>query len=226
MFKEFLIKYLSFIYILHNLYIKNKYYIKRDTYADSGEDKFILKKIKKGKFYVDVGCHHPLRINNCHLLYENNWRGVNIDINEVSIKIFDYVRREDLNVNSAVSLSKGYVNYFYDKPLSGYTSLIKKKDLKKTKKIKSNRLDSILDSTKYKNKKIDFLSIDAEGKDFDVLKSLDFKRYEPKSICIEIWGKAKKKNFNLKKNSIYKFLKKKKYRLAFNEKENYIFLKN
>ena len=74
MFKEFLIKYFSFIYILHNLYIKNKYYIKRDTYADSGEDKFILKKIKKGKFYVDVGCHHPLRINNCHLLYENNWR--------------------------------------------------------------------------------------------------------------------------------------------------------
>ena len=61
---------------------------------------------------MDVGCHHPLRINNCHLLYENNWRGVNIDINEVSIKIFDYVRREDLNINSAVSLKKRLCKLF------------------------------------------------------------------------------------------------------------------
>ncbi len=226
MIKEIFIKYFSFLYILHNLFIKNSYYKKKDSYSDSGEDKYILKKIKKGNFYVDVGCHHPLRINNCHLLYENNWRGVNVDISSISIKIFNFVRKEDLNINSAVSLKKGVVKFYYDKPLSGYISLLKSKDLNKVKKIKSERLDSILDKTKYKNKVIDFLSIDAEGKDLDVLKSLDFKRYKPKSICIEIWGKEKNKNFKLKKNSIYKFLIKKGYYLAINKKENYIFLRN
>ena len=39
----------------------------------------------------------------------------------------------------------------------------------------------------YKNKRLDFLSIDAEGADYEVLKSLNFKNYKPKLICIEIW---------------------------------------
>ena len=101
------------------------------------------------------------------------------------------------------------------------SSLLKKKYLPYFDLINSDRLDRIIDGTKYKNKRIDFLSIDAEGKDFDVLKSLDFHRYNPKSICVEIWNDKKE----LKKNNIYKFLIKKKYILVFKKKPNYIFLK-
>ena len=75
MLKLFAIKYLSKLYILHNLYFKHKYYIKRKTYSDSGEDLYILNNLGKKGFYVDVGCHHPTRLNNCHLLYLNSWRG-------------------------------------------------------------------------------------------------------------------------------------------------------
>jgi len=82
-------------------------------------------------------------------------------------------------------------------------------------------LDRIIDRTKFKNKRIDFLNIDVEGKDIDVLRSLDYKRYNPRSICIEIW--STKKSF--KKHKVYKFLIKKKYSLVFNKNENYIFLK-
>ena len=72
---------------------------------------------------------------------------------------------------------------------------------------------------------IDFLSIDAEGKDLEVLQSLDFERYSPKFICIEIWGKTKNKDFELGGSEIYKFLISRKYSVVFNKKENYIFKK-
>ena len=71
--------------------------------------------------------------------------------------------------------------------------------------ISSSRLTSILDKTKFKNRKIDFLNIDAEGADYDVLKSLDFNIYRPRLICVEIDIK------NIKQSEIYIFLKKMRY---------------
>ena len=53
---------------------------------------------------------------------------------------------------------------------------------------------------KYSEKKIDFLDIDAEGADLDVLESLDFSKYSPELICVEYIGKDKKDS------NIFKFL--------------------
>ena len=90
--------------------------------------------------------------------------------------------------------------------------------------IESDTLTSIIDKTKYFNKKIDFLSIDAEGKDFEVLRSLNFKKYDPKYICIEIYS-DKIVSFDIKKNEVYKFLIKKNYIMLFNKRENFFFKK-
>jgi FkbM family methyltransferase len=222
--KEQIINSFPQLFVLYNLYIRHKIFIKKPYYSDGGEDKFIINQFKKKSgFYVDVGCHHPLRINNCHLLYLNSWRGINIDINKISIELFNYVRKNDVNLHNAVSLKEKDIKFFYDKPLSPYNSLVKTKNLKFTKTVKSQKLTKLIDRTKFKNKKIDFLSVDVEGKDLEVLKSLNFKIYQPKYICVEIWGKEKNKKFNLKKNLTYKFLVNKKYKLVFNKKENYIF---
>ena len=223
--KLFIIKYLSKIYVLHNLFIKNKYHIKRNSYADSGEDLFILKELGRNGFYVDVGCHHPTRLNNCHLLYLNGWNGINIDPNEISIKLFDFARKRDVNICTAISLKKGEVEFFYNKPLSLYNSMVKNNTLNHQKIVNSNTLNNVLDKTKFKNKTIDFLSIDAEGKDFEVIQSLDFKKYSPKFICIEVWAENRHENYELNKSDIYKFLTGKGYSVVFNEKENFIFKK-
>ena len=47
-------------------------------------------------------------------------------------------------------------------------------------------MSNILDKTKVKRKEIDFLNIDTEGYDLEVLKGLDFKKYKPKLICVEL----------------------------------------
>ena len=223
--KEFIIDYLPYLYAIHNLIFKNKIFLTRKSYAHTEEDLYILKKFKNKKgFYVDVGCHHPTRLNNCHLLYKNGWNGINIDISSLSIKLFNLARKKDININMAVSLKKKKVRFYYDKLISLYISLNKRKELDRFREINSDTLTNIIDKTKYKNQKIDFLSIDAEGKDLEVLKSLDLKRYNPIYICIEIYS-DKDESFNIKNNQIYKYLMNKNYKLMLNKRENFIFKK-
>ena len=77
----------------------------------------------------------------------------------------------------------------------------------------SQTLTKILDSSKYKNKKIDFLDLDVEGADLESLESLDFSRYEPEMICVEIVDKNQPiKDDNLKNSNIYNFLISKNYK--------------
>ena len=83
-----------------------------------GEDLIIteyLKNINNG-FYVDAGCYHPLHLSNTHLLHKKkNWTGINIDVSKFSIDLFNFLRPNDLNVNSAVSNNDGYVTVYFQK---------------------------------------------------------------------------------------------------------------
>ena len=93
----------------------------------------------------------------------------------------------------------------------------------KKKKIKSDTLTSIIDKTKFKGIKINFLNIDAEGGDFEVLKSLNFKKYKPKLICVETVDSFNSSKKEIKKNIIYKFLNQKKYKLVWSGHFSHIF---
>ena len=59
-----------------------------------------------------------------------------------------------------------------------------------------------------KEQEIDFLSIDVEGHDYDVLKSLNFDKYSPRVILVELLGS---KISNISEDVIYAFLKKRNY---------------
>ena len=194
-----------------------------------GEDLIIsdlTKNIKNG-FYVDAGCYHPLHLSNTYLLYKRSWSGINIDISEFSIKLFNYLRPNDVNINSAVSDTEKEISFYYQKKLSQLSTIKKAISNErmqgniKEKKIKSLKLNSILNQSKFKNRQIDFLNIDVEGADFEVLKSLDFTIYEPKIICIEIMEK------NIFESEIYNFLKDINYKKIWSSKSsfNHIFLK-
>ena len=60
------------IHILQNIYLKNRNFIKRDTYAMDGEDVAInlFNKKKEKGFYVDIGAHHPIQRKNTQLLFQ------------------------------------------------------------------------------------------------------------------------------------------------------------
>lgn len=210
------------IHILQNIYLKNKYFIKKTSYAMDGEDLAIDKYIEKKEkgFYVDIGAHHPIHRNNTQLLFNRGWGGINIDVNQFSIDLFNFLRPDDVNINSAITNYDGEIKYYYQKELSQLTSVKKEIAIKrmqgeiKEKKIKSLKIDTILNYSKFKNNRIDFLNIDVEGGDFDALRSIDLNVYKPKMICIEIDEK------NILSSNIYSYLIKFNYKKVWSSSSN------
>lgn len=216
------------LHIIQNIYFKHKNFLNKKTYSLFGEDLAAIKffKNKKKGFYVDIGCYHPTHINNTYLLYKKGWNGINIDVSQFSIDLFKFMRPDDLNYKCAVSETKKKVNLYYQKEHSQLTSINKltaKKFIKgrlKKKIINSYSLEEILSWGKYKDYEIDFLDVDVEGADLQVLKGLNFSKRKPKLICVEIHQK------NFRKHKIYRFLIKKKYKLIWQESFSFLFKRN
>ncbi len=178
---------------------------------------------KKDGFYVDVGCFHPLDRNNTYLLHLNNWKGINIDISKFSIDLFNFMRPNDHNLNCAISEKNQSVKVFFQKELSQLSTTDEEQAKKvfqgkiKSKEIQSYSLDYILEKSEFCNREIDLLDIDVEGTDYKVLLGLNFKKYKPKLICIEIH------NQNIKDDKIYKFLTNKGYALIWSNIFSHLF---
>ncbi len=178
---------------------------------------------KKNGFYVDVGCFHPIDRNNTYLLYLNNWRGINIDISQFSIDLFNFLRPDDHNLKCAVSEKEEIVKIFFQKELSQLSTIDEKQAKKvfqgniKSKEIQAYTLDQLLEKSIYHDREIDLLDIDVEGADFRVLLGLNFEKYKPKLICVEI------NNKNIKDDNIYKFLTNKGYVLIWSNIYSHLF---
>lgn len=221
-------KFLSFnffykFYLYYNLYYKNKIYKKRKTYSQDLEDIFINEyfKNKNCGFYIDIGCYHPIKYSNTALLYNRGWKGINIDMNSTSIDLFNIARNRDINICSAISSTNKQVTQFIDHSYSPvntidkkFSDIISKKLSIKPfieKKIQTYTLSQVLKKYKVLLNQVDFLNIDVEAHDYEVLKGIDFVKIKPKIICIEIENFSSKLNFEKINNYLKKY--------------NYIFIK-
>jgi len=185
----FLLVYL--VHAVNDTFIKK--YIK-GSFSQKGEDLVIDKILgfrKKG-FYIDVGAHNPNVFNNTKRFYIKGWSGINIEPNPVLFKEFIRQRRRDINLNIGVKNTSGKA-IFYEFESDGLSTFSKKEaesninlgyKLKQELKISVISLNRIFE--KYcKAKKIDFISIDTEGLDFEVLQSNNWNKFRPKVVCIE-----------------------------------------
>ncbi len=205
--------------ILSNLKLSfktgNIYY--RETYSTNAEDILIntLLKNSSSGFYLDIGAHHPFRFSNTYLLYEAGWSGINIDASKDSIDLLKQYRRRDINLHYVVSDKKEDLDLFTNS-LGALNTINKdvyaesKEKYDKSVQVTTTPIHVILDGHLPKNKTIDFMNIDVEGNDFNVLKSFPWEKYKPSLICVE------DNDFNVdacEQSEIYSFLIRKKYKL-------------
>ena len=217
---------------LYNLYWKHRSFLPKKQYSCFGEDLFIIdyfQNQEKG-FYVDVGSYHPFFWNNTYLLYKKNWNGINIDANPLSTDLFNFARKDDINFNLAVTNKKEKkIRFFYRRKMNVLNTTdenFAKRNFPngyKSIDIECLTLDNILVKTKYKDNIIDFLNIDVENTEINVLESLNFEKYKPKVICVEIHVGHEEK---LENNLTFKFLINKGYKIIWNKEYSYIFSKN
>ena len=183
------------LYLYYNLYIRHKCFLNRKQYSQWGEDLFIdiyFKNKTKG-IYLDIGCFHPYMYSNTCLLNKRDWTGINIDINPTSIDLFNIARPKDFNICTTISETDKEFKIYYDNPFSPVNTLDKNfyKSLKKSffknesfMSIKSKKFKEIIKRSKI-NDSIDFINIDAEGFDFEILKQIDITEFNVKLISIE-----------------------------------------
>lgn len=201
--------------------IKRKLNSRKTSFSFGGVDlliNYIFKDVKRGK-YLDIGCQHPISNNNTYLLYKRGWTGMNIDLDQRNIDLFNLDRPHDININCAISNQIEEINLFYFHKGSPINTLdkeiseINKNKIQNIKKIKTQTLDFCL--KKFNFNKIDFLSIDVEGYEYKVLKSINLSLYKPKIICVEYLDKKLKK-LEFKNNILENITKSNLYNLLIN----------
>ena len=159
------------------------------VFSQDGEEVFLREFFgnKNIGFYVDVGAYHPFRFSNTAWAYEKGWNGINIEPNIEGYNKFIYLRENDINLNCGISESECILPYFEFEEGAYNTfsqeNILADKEVKRISQIPMRRLDSIF--SEYHVKKIDFLDIDVEGNELDVLHSNNWELYRPTIVLCE-----------------------------------------
>jgi len=170
----------------------------KKSYSQEGED-MILATIFNNRhngFYVDIGAHHPIRFSNTNYFYQSGWRGINIDAMPGFLKLFKHRRKKDINIEIGVAEKEAELTYYiFNKSAMNTFSeclSVERGNLKGVKildriKIKTLPLAQILAEKLPLGQAIDFMNIDVEGFEIQVLRSNDWNKYIPKVIVLETY---------------------------------------
>ena len=185
------------------------------SWSQEGED-MVLRRIyenRKTGFYVDVGAHHPKRFSNTYLFYRRGWSGINIDAMPGSMRQFQKWRPRDINLEIGVAQTSGTLNYYvFNEPaLNGFSAQLSsernvadnKYFIKEAIEVNVSPLAIILDAH-LSGQVIDFLSVDVEGLDLEVLMSNDWSKYRPSFVLAEV---LKIRLHDLDSDPVTKFMK-------------------
>lgn len=146
-----------------------------NSYSQFGEDKWISENLTlpaKG-VYVDIGAAHPVETSNTAFLRDRGWNGLAIDAEPSWTECWTNIE----NFVCAIVSPRPLVRFNSNKE-EPWISRIDGEGEQRTESI-----EAILD--RFEIGKIDFLSIDIEGHEFEVLQSLDFDKHAPSIIVSE-----------------------------------------
>jgi hypothetical protein len=177
-----------------------------------GQDLFVLNELnfKKNGFFVEFGATNGINSSNTYLLENKfNWRGILAEPAKIFYDELNKNRKCFIETNLVWKNSQSRLLFHED--FAGGLSTIKKfidHDTQIRKKNKEYILETISLNdllVKYNAPKIiDYLSIDTEGSEFNILNNFDFNKYKFRIITCE-------HNFTPNKNKIHKLLTKNGY---------------
>lgn len=205
----------------------------KNSYSQNGEDLIIDKLLnyRKRGFYVDIGAYDPLWFSNTNRFYKKGWRGINVEPNINNYKKFTLLRPKDINLNIGIGTKKCKLTFynFFPNTLSTFSKKdainYEKIGFKKIGefKVSVRRLDKIF-SRYCHSKKINFLSVDTEGYEMEVLMSNNWRKYRPQVICIESFTFNNRYSQSRERKEIGNFLELTGYKRVYKNDTNIIYV--
>lgn len=173
---------------------------KVSSFAQQGEDLIVERLLKrrlqinprtyKG-FYVDIGAYHPISHSTTYLFYRFGWSGICVDVSQKSCELFRRFRPRDFTFHCAIARSDERSAYASTREISliNEAQRLIKDDLSHLNPIDARSMNSLLNEAGRKER-IDYLNIDVEGAEMDALEGLDFHKFRPRIVTIEIHEKS------------------------------------
>lgn len=169
-------------------------------------------------FYVDLGAHHPYRFSNTAIYSLKGWSGINIDAEPGSMESFRRHRPHDVNLELAISSRETErLFYRYNEPALNGIDCDRQSELANTRfrltdkiQLTTRTLFSVLREYCPQLPKPNFLSVDVEGHDLEVLQSNDWELFPFEWVLAEL---SVQDVLSIGESAVVSFLRDKGYRL-------------
>jgi FkbM family methyltransferase len=162
------------------------------SYAQNHEDVVLARCFPgTGGFYIDVGAANPVAHSVTKWFSTRGWTGVNVEPHPLFFKMIEADRPSEFNVHAAVSDAAGELTYYEVPDSLGRSTLNpdwaeiyrQQGHAIVTHVVRTVTLTELCE--RYVRGPIDFLKVDAEGHELQVLRSMDFERWKPRVVVVE-----------------------------------------
>ena len=164
------------------------------SYAQNHEDVLLDRLFPRGHkgFYIDVGANDPVRDSVTKHFYDLGWHGINVEPATHPFQHLCAARERDLNLNVGVSNVYGELTFFEFPPeLSGASTFSAEQAARHRdaglpsveRKVPTVTLAGICEEHAVGT--VDFLSIDVEGHERQVVEGADWRRWRPRVVLVE-----------------------------------------
>jgi FkbM family methyltransferase len=163
------------------------------SYAQNMEDYHLWLALggRADGFYIDIGAGHPVADNVSFWFYERGWRGVAVEPQTWLVDLYQALRPRDLALCTLVGRTSGVTDFFEVDQLHGLSTTIEQVARNaarfgtayRARRVPVITLAELCDRNV--DRPIDFLKIDVEGAEADVLLGGDWRRFRPKVIVVE-----------------------------------------
>jgi FkbM family methyltransferase len=196
----------------------------RKSWSQCGEDLilrylFDLLRIARPS-YIDIGAHHPWHYNNTYLFYRQGARGVNVEPDPSLCAGLRRARKRDVNLNIGIGPQEAELDFFLMSvpTLNTFSAAEARKYVEQygmrivdTRRIKVQTFAQAVDT--HLARTPDLVSLDVEGLELDILRSIDFSRHRPHAFCIETISYAGDDGSGVKNPEIHALMLQSGYRL-------------
>ena len=166
-------------------------------HSQQGEDIFLLQNFINQPvidgFYVEIGALDGIRYSNSYFFEKYfGFRGMLVEAQDHMFRSLKSYRPNNILINKAISTSSNPVEFIGHDPCGGIKDTMPHKHMQvwhknaKTYQVETDRFDKLFDF--HNINYVDFMVIDVEGGELDVLYTIDFSKVQIYVICIELDG--------------------------------------
>ncbi|MHB8494837.1 MAG: FkbM family methyltransferase [Casimicrobiaceae bacterium] len=164
------------------------------TYAQNFEDVILARAFGdcRDGFYVDVGACFPDVASVTRHFYERGWSGINVEPMNEPYQRLSRDRPRDLNIRAAIGGYTGEIAIFPG-PSIGESSALRRDAGAQAIMVPCLTLAELC--TLHVTRTIDFLKVDVEGLELDVIRGGDWTNHRPRVVVIEVsrpWSRERR----------------------------------